>query len=111
MIKNILIDMPAAKKLIDLFKKLICKDVVNCICESKFLISNNDMRKRNIFDFQKFLNINDHSFVEKISKCTEDFVDYNNELRFLKASDQSDQSIIQLKYQYNLKKKAMLCKI
>jgi hypothetical protein len=101
MSKNILIDVPATKKSIDLFKRLICKDIINYICESKFLISNNDTRKRDIFGFQKLSNIGDHPSVEKISKCTEDFIDYNNELRSLRASDQLNQSIIQLEYQYN----------
>ena len=85
MIKNILINMLAAKKSIDSVERLICKDMINYICKSKLLINNNNTRKRDIFSFKKLLNIDDHSSIEKISKCTEDFVDYNDESRSLRA--------------------------
>ena len=64
MIKNILINMSAAEKLM----YLVIKDLVNCIDESKFSISNKDRKNWDIFDFKKWLNILNNSFVKKISE-------------------------------------------
>ena len=73
--EDILIDMPAAKEPVNSARRLIREDPVNCICESQFSINNPNMRKRNGFYFKKPLNIDDHSFIEKISNYRDN---YNN---------------------------------
>ena|SRR6266516_1884621 len=51
MIKNILINMPAAENLVDCAARLIIKDMINCIGQSLLSIGDPNTRKRNIFDF------------------------------------------------------------
>ena len=93
MIKNILIDMPAAKKLIDFTEKLICKDLINCICKSKFLIHNNNARKRNIFDFKNSLNTSYHLFVERLA-VARIYIDESNDESSNESSDEKSDDLI-----------------
>ena len=85
--KDILIDMSAAKKLVNSARRLIREDSVNCICESQFSINNSNVRKRNDFYFKKSLNIDDHPSIEKISSCRNNYSDKNFELILLNQSN------------------------
>ena len=62
-----MIDVPAAKKTIDSAKRLICEDIINCICKSKLPINNNNVRKRNIFGFKSSLNTSYHPSVGRLA--------------------------------------------
>ena len=67
MTKYILINMPAANKSDDSFRRLICKDVINRIRKGKFSIGDNDTRERNILSLQKLPNMGDYPSVRRLA--------------------------------------------
>ena len=86
MIENILIDVSAAKKIIDSAERFICKDIINCIYKSKLLISNNNIRKRNIFSFKNSLNTSYHSSVKRLA-VTRIYIDESDDENSNEKSD------------------------
>ena len=78
MTKDILIDVPAAKKSIDSVERLICKGMINCICKSKLPISNNNTRERDIFGFKNFSNMSYYPSVERLA-VVRIYIDESNE--------------------------------
>ena len=89
--KDILIDMPAAKKPINSVRRLIREDPVNYIYESQFLINNLNVRKRDDFCFKKSSNIDNHPSIKKISSYRDNCS--NKNFRFV-LLNQLNQSII-----------------
>ena len=75
MTKNILINMPAAENSVDCAARLIIKDMINYIGQSLLSIGDPNMRKRNIFGFQKRSNMRDNPAIKKISNCSNYYIE------------------------------------